>query len=176
MTRELEALAAQVLAARTAAAAADDRAANAQQMVRNDRPAIEQAQTTAAAAQAKADAVDVKRSEYEQALASSIADRASIHAQLDALTAGMAGKVNDVSIGSRSITAIVLAGTATITVPLVSPMPTATYRTRISHSAAVDLTKITISNVQRTTTAVTFTLTASGLALAAGTVVVLAVN
>lgn len=176
MTAELQALAAQLMAVDAKAQGADDRAANAQQMVRNRDPKLEAAQATADQARAEATTLAALAATVDQRVIESQADRLALHAQLDALTAAIAGKASDASLGTLGVAAILLGGKATLTVPLATPMATSNYRVRISHSAAVDLTKISITNVQRATTAVTFTLTATGVALAAGTVVVLAVG
>lgn len=53
-------------------------------------------------------------------------------------------------------------------------MPTATYEVRRAHSAVVDLSKVELTVKSRTTTQVVVTVRAAGLALAAGTLLVVA--
>lgn len=158
--------------ARVEAVKAEATGQNARQMVLNRDVKIAEAQTVAVTAAAKADAVDVKRGEYEAALTASITDRAAIHGALDRLTARI-GKPD--AIGSRGIAALLLgAQTAPLTIQLSRTMPDLNYRVEMTHSAVVTLATGMLVETGRTTTTVTVRVTAVGLALAAGTLIVAA--
>lgn len=85
---------------------------------------------------------------------------------------GPTGTAN-LAIGMRPIGLLALGGNTTIAVPLTRTMPNSTYQYAVAHSAVVDLSKVTLE-VTRTTTTATIKVTATGLALAAGTLLVLA--
>lgn len=178
-------------------------AANARQMVLNRDEKLNTASTQAASAASQYDTLAELAAAYEQALAASLEDRANLHAQVGALAArlddieltpgpagpeGPAGKAGDkgdkgdtgpagtatMAVGLRSVTALVLNASFDVTVPLSQAMPTPTYTVRAAHSAVVDLTKVELTVKSRTTTQVVITVRATGLALAAGTLLVVA--
>lgn len=88
--------------------------------------------------------------------------------------AGSSGTAN-LAIGVRPIPLLALGGNTSVVLPLSRALPTNTYRVEAAHSAVVDLTKVTLEVTTKTTSSVTVKVTATGLALAAGTLVVVAV-
>lgn len=85
--------------------------------------------------------------------------------------AGPSGTAN-LAVGARPVTALVLGATATVTVPLSRTLPDTTYRVEMAHSAIVSLAAGMLTEVSRTTSSVTVRVTAVGVAIAGGTVVV----
>lgn len=178
-------------AARLEAVKAEATGQNARQMVLNDRPKLTEAQTAADAAAAKAAEVDSRydtlqelAASYAQALPASVEDRAALHRAVDALTLrmdnlpapkdGKPGTAN-LTIGMRPVGALLLGASTTITVPLSRPMPDLTYRVEMAHSAVVTLAAGMLEVTAKTTTSVTVKVTAVGIALAAGTLLVVAI-
>lgn len=88
--------------------------------------------------------------------------------------AGPSGTVN-LAIGSRPVSLLALNGSTNVVVPLSHTMPDTTYRVEMAHSAVVSLASGMLTETARTTTSVTIKVTAVGIALAAGTLVVVAV-
>lgn len=88
--------------------------------------------------------------------------------------AGPSGTAN-LAIGARPIPLLALGGNTSVVVPLSRTLPSTTYRVALAHSAVVDLTKVVLEVTTKTTTSVTVKVTATGLALAAGTLFVVAV-
>jgi hypothetical protein len=88
-------------------------------------------------------------------------------------TTGATGTAN-LTIGAAPVGLLALGGSTTVTVPLSRTMPSATYDVDFAHSAVVSLSNVTFTNVVKTTTSVTVRVTATGLALAAGTLIVVA--
>lgn len=86
---------------------------------------------------------------------------------------GPAGTAN-LAIGARPVGLLALGGSTTVTLQLRRTMPNTGYEVDFAHSAVVALSDVTYSNVVKTTTSVTVKVTATGLALAAGTLIVLA--
>lgn len=85
--------------------------------------------------------------------------------------AGPSGTAN-LAVGARPVTALVLGATATVTVPLSRALPDTTYRVEMAHSAIVTLAAGMLTEVSRTTSSVTVRVTAVGVAIAGGTLVV----
>lgn len=84
--------------------------------------------------------------------------------------AGVAGTAN-LAVGARPVGALALGGQTSITVVWSHAMPNTTYRIEWAHSAVVALSNVTITETARTTTSVTVTVKATGLALVAGTLI-----
>lgn len=87
---------------------------------------------------------------------------------------GPSGTAN-LAIGSRPVSLLALGGNTTVVVPLSHTMPDLTYRVEMAHSAVVSLASGMLTETARTTSNVTIKVTAVGVALAAGTLVVVAV-
>lgn len=85
--------------------------------------------------------------------------------------AGPSGTAN-LAVGARPVTALVLGATATVTVPLSRTLPDTTYRAEMTHSAIVTLAAGMLTEVSRTASSVTVRVTAVGVAIAGGTLVV----
>lgn len=87
--------------------------------------------------------------------------------------AGSAGTAN-LAVGLRPIGALALGGSTTVTFALSRTMPTTDYRVEFAHSAVIALANVTFTNVVKTTTTVSVRVTSVGLALVAGTLLVVA--
>lgn len=88
--------------------------------------------------------------------------------------AGPAGTAN-LSVGARPVGALLLGASTPTTVPLSRAMPDTNYRPEVAHSAIVNLAAGMLEVTGKTTTTVTVKVTAVGIALAAGTLIVVAV-
>lgn len=87
---------------------------------------------------------------------------------------GPSGTAN-LALGAAPVGLVGLGGSTTVTVSLSHAMPDTTYRVEIAHSAVVSLANVTLAVTAKTTTNVTVKVTSVGLAVAAGTLLVVAV-
>lgn len=192
---ELEDIKADVAAAKAAAEAADAKAANARQMVLNrDGTLASLSQTAAqfgsvtAAADATHQTLQNEITALQQALANVQLTPGPKGDKGDAGTAGsngaaglkgdqgvqgIAGTAN-LAVGLGPVGALLLNGNTTVTIPLSRTMPNNTYTVAFAHSAVVNLATVSFTNVVKTTTAVTVRVNSVGLALVAGTLLVVA--
>lgn len=153
--------------------AAQATADNARQMVTNRDAKLNQASTDATTAVAQYTTLDALSQSYVNALSVSQADRAALHAQLDALAAQLAlvQSATNLAVTARPVGALLLGATTTLAMPLSHPMPDTNYQTQFTHSAVVDLANVAITVTAKTKTTVTITVKSVGLALVAGTVI-----
>lgn len=145
---------------------------NARQMVLNRDATLTQASSDAATAKADYTSLSALAATVETRTQASETDRASLHTQLDALAARRSA--DNLAIGARPITALVLNGNTTITIPLSRTMPNDQYQVAFAHSAVAALSSVTFTNVVKTTTSVTVKVNSVGLAIVAGTLICVA--
>lgn len=131
---------------------------NARQMVLNRDPRL----TTL---ESLADTVETRTTASEQ-------DRAALHVQVDTLLARRSA--DNLAIGARAITALVLNGNVTLSIPLSRVMPNTSYDVAFAHSAVAALANVSYTNVVKTTTSVTVKVNSVGLAIVAGTLICVA--
>ncbi|GAA1909293.1 hypothetical protein GCM10009737_08160 [Nocardioides lentus] len=164
------------------ATAADDRAGNAQQMVRNRDGKLDQASSDAANALLDVESLTELAEQVLAAKTASEEDRAALHRTSDQHTEDLAGlhraldaitgRVNRTAIGLRGSVALAVNTPVPITVSLSRPMPTTDYEVTFAHSVAT-AGQLTYTDIVRTKTTVTVKVTASAL-ITAGTFSVLA--
>jgi hypothetical protein len=157
---------------KTLAEAADAKAVNARTMVLNRDSKLDQASTDAATAKADYTTLSALAATVETRTKTSEDDRAALHAQLNELAARRSA--DNLAIGARPVTALVLNGNTTITIPLSRTMPNDQYQVAFAHSAVAALSSVTFTNVVKTTTTVTVKINSVGLAIVAGTLICVA--
>lgn len=145
---------------------------NARQMVLNRDATLTQASTDAALAKADYTTLSALAATVETRTNASETDRAALHAQLDTLAARRSA--DNLAIGARAITALVLNGNTTLTIPLSRVMPNTSYDVAFAHSAVAALANVSYSNVVKTPTTVTVKVNSVGLAIVAGTLICVA--
>jgi uncharacterized phage infection (PIP) family protein YhgE len=106
------------------------------------------------------------------AIPASEATHAAINKRIDDLATLLAAHPSTLAFGMRPVGALLLGAGTTVTLPLSRPMPADTYRIEVVHSAVVNLSNVTLAVTTKTQTSVTVRVTATGLALAAGTLMV----
>lgn len=87
---------------------------------------------------------------------------------------GPAGTAN-LALGMAPVPLLALGANTTVVVSLSRTMPTNTYTTQVAHSAVLNLATVKLEVVAKTTTTVSVKVTSVGVALAAGTLVVIGV-
>lgn len=87
---------------------------------------------------------------------------------------GPAGTAN-LALGMAPVPLVGLGGNTTVVVSLSRTMPNSTYITQVAHSAVVNLATVKLEVVAKTTTTVSVKVTSVGVAVAAGTLVVIGV-
>lgn len=159
-----------------AAKAADDRAANARQMVLNRDPRLTSLEDVAGRSATEIARTDMVHAELQAGIDQALA-RTMIPGKDGA--PGQPGKdgsnaAANLAIGAAPVPAILLGGTRDVVVPLSRPMPSTTYTAQAAHSAVVNLATATLTVTARTTTSVTVRITSVGVAIAAGTLILAA--